>query len=87
MSCPVKVTVGNIQTISVTSSEQTAGVYISSPIVPLSIPYTGEYEFTPSETEQIIRVSGTTPSQNIKINPIPNNYGLITWNGAYLFIS
>ena len=87
MSCPVKVTVGSIQTVSVTSSEQTAGVCISSPIVPLSIPYTGEYEFNPSATAQKMRVTGTTPSQNIKINPIPNNYGLITWNGAYLLIS
>lgn len=87
MSCPVKVTVGDVQQVRVKTSDLTAGVYISSPIVPLSVPYTGEYEFTPSDTEQIINVSGKTPSQNIKINPIPNNYGLITWNGAYLFIS
>lgn len=87
MSCPVKVTVGDVQQVRVKTSDLTAGVYISSPIVPLSVPYTGEYEFTPSDTEQIINVSGKTPLQNIKINPIPNNYGLITWNGAYLFIS
>ena len=77
MLCPVKVTV----------AEQSAKVSISSPIVPLSIPYTGSYEFTPSATEQIISVGGKTPSQDIRINPIPNNYGLITWNGAYLHIS
>lgn len=87
MSCPVKVTVGDVQQVRVKTSDLTTGVYISSPIVPLSVPYTGEYEFTPSDTEQIINVSGKTPSQNIKINPIPNNYGLITWNGAYLLIS
>lgn len=87
MHCPIKVSVKVNDYVIVKQTEQTAGVRVSSPVIPLSIPYTGEYEFTPSETEQIIRVSGTTPSQNIKINPIPNNYGLITWNGAYLFIS
>lgn len=87
MHCPIKVSVKANDYVMVNQTEQTAGVSVSSPVVPLSIPYTGEYEFTPSETEQTIKVSGTTPSQNIKINPIPNNYGLITWNGAYLFIS
>lgn len=49
--------------------------------------YQGETEFTPSEDEQIIPVAGKSVLENIKINPIPNNYGLITWNGAILTVS
>lgn len=50
-------------------------------------PYTGEYEFTPSSNTQTIYVKDLTPTNNITINPIPNNYGLITWNGAALTVS
>lgn len=49
--------------------------------------YKGSYEFTPSEDEQTIEISGKTATHNITINPIPNNYGLITWNGSELTVS
>ena len=49
--------------------------------------YEGSYEFTPSEQTQTIEISGETATRNIVINPIPNNYGLITWNGATLTVS
>lgn len=28
-----------------------------------------------------------TTQQNIVINPIPSNYGLITWNGSVITVS
>lgn len=49
--------------------------------------YTGSYEFTPSAERQTIEIDQLTASQNITINPIPSNYGLITWNGATLTVS
>ena len=49
--------------------------------------YDGPYEFTPSQEEQTIQINGKTAVRNITINPIPNNYGLITWNGAVLTVS
>ena len=49
--------------------------------------YTGEYEFTPSDVAQTIQTENKTLTQNITINPIPSNYGLITWNGATLTVS
>ena len=49
--------------------------------------YTGAYEFTPSPETQTIEIEQLTASQNITINPIPNNYGLITWNGSTLTVS
>lgn len=58
--------------------------------VPITIetpPYMGEYNFTPTQEAQTVEISGLRATQNITINPIPQNYGLITWNGATLTVS
>jgi hypothetical protein len=49
--------------------------------------YHGEYEFTPSSQSQTIATAGLVLSENITIDPIPSNYGLITWNGSTLTVS
>ena len=49
--------------------------------------YTGEYEFTPGEEAQTIPIAEKTAVTDITINPIPQNYGLITWNGSTLMVS
>ena len=49
--------------------------------------YEGEYEFTPSDSPQIIPVKDKMATDDITINPIPSNYGLITWNGSTLTVS
>lgn len=57
--------------------------------VPASISavYTGEYEFTPTTETQVINIDHKEALQNITINPIPKNYGLVTYNGSILMIS
>ena len=50
-------------------------------------PYTGPTQITPSTTAQVLATKGTNVLSNITINPIPNNYGLITWNGSVLTVS
>lgn len=50
-------------------------------------PYEGEYVITPSGAVQILATKGKTAAQNITIQPIPQNYGLITWNGSILTVS
>lgn len=50
-------------------------------------PYEGPTTFTPTDQTQTILIAGQTPAENITINPIPSNYGLITWNGAVLTVS
>lgn len=50
-------------------------------------PYSGQYEWTPTQETQTIPISGKTAARNITINPIPSNYGLITWNGSTLTVS
>lgn len=51
------------------------------------VPYHGEYEVTPSSEEQILPTANTRLAHDIVINPIPSNYGLITWNGSVLTVS
>lgn len=50
-------------------------------------PYTGSYEYTPSADTQTIPILGKTATADIVINPIPNNYGLIGYNGSILTVS
>ena len=49
--------------------------------------YTGQTEITPSTTEQLLATAEKVVTRNIVINPIPSNYGLITWNGSTLTVS
>lgn len=49
--------------------------------------YEGEYIFTPERTAQTVQTAGKVLAENIIIKPIPNNYGLITWNGSILTVS
>jgi hypothetical protein len=50
-------------------------------------PYEGEYVITPSGAVQILATKDKKAAQNITIQPIPQNYGLITWNGSFLTVS
>ena len=56
-------------------------------VVDRSIIYDGAYEWTPSESVQTIEIANKKALTNITINPIPQNYGLITWNGSTLTVS
>lgn len=49
--------------------------------------YTGAVEVTPTNETQILNTNETYLTSNITINPVPNNYGLITWNGSILTVS
>lgn len=49
--------------------------------------YTGDTEITPSTERQILLTANSTVTSNIVVEPIPSNYGLITWNGSALTIS
>lgn len=59
-------------------------VKVSDYVYPL---YTGSIEVTPSAERQILPTINRTVTDNIVINPIPSNYGLITWNGSTLTVS
>ena len=49
--------------------------------------YEGSYTVVPTQEQQILLTNDTRMTDNVIIEPIPNNYGLITWNGSYLTVS
>ena len=49
--------------------------------------YDGSYEVTPSQTTQTLETLQKVLVENIVINPIPSNYGKITWDGSVLTVS
>lgn len=49
--------------------------------------YEGETTFTPSASAQVIPTRNLVMTEDITIEPIPSNYGKITWNGSYLTVS
>lgn len=49
--------------------------------------YHGIYEVTPSSETQILDTDTLILDGNITINPIPSNYGLISWDGSTITVS
>ena len=62
-----------------------AGEYV--PYVPRVSEYQGPYEVTPTGTAQVLPTDGLLMAHDLVIDPIPSNYGLVTWNGAVLTVS
>ena len=58
---------------------------IPNAILPPS--YEGPVEVTPSGEGQTLDTANLYMRDNITINPIPNNYGLITYDGANITVS
>lgn len=49
--------------------------------------YEGDYNVTPSDEAQVLETSGFRMTGDVTINPIPSNYGKISWNGSILTVS
>lgn len=78
------------QKVSVGIEPKTMGVALGDPVVKEYVdvePYTGSYEITPSADTQMLDVSGKRMLRPLTVNPVPSNYGLITWNGSFLTVS
>ena len=69
---------GESDSISIKASEGT-------PIV--SNPYTGATDVIPSEQVQTLETAGKELLRNITVQPIPSNYGKITYNGSTILVS
>lgn len=50
-------------------------------------PYEGEYEVTPSRETQVLETAELMMTAPVIVNPIPRNYGLITYNGFEILVS
>lgn len=78
------------QTLTVSFNNTQANISTSSQITRDYVdrdPYTGAYEVTPSAETQTLETENKRMTGNVTINPIPNNYGLITWNGSIITVS
>ena len=78
------------QTLTVSFNNTQANISTSSQITRDFVdrePYTGAYEVTPSGETQTLETENKRMTGNVTINPIPNNYGLITWNGSIITVS
>lgn len=49
--------------------------------------YTGEYEATPTRETQIFSTLGLRMTDDFIVLPIPENYGLIEWDGSAMTVS
>lgn len=47
-------------------------------------PYGGRYEVTPSEVEQVLPTRGKRMMSDITVNPIPDDYARMAWDGSIL---
>lgn len=85
----VPISVSSCQSeISLGVSEPTTVEMTVSGLVYVDYPqYEGETTVTPTQETQVLQTIGTLVTDNITINPIPNNYGLISWNGSVLTVS
>lgn len=84
---PMTVT-ANTGAVPMTVNPTTANLELALNVIYENAPaFAGAYEYTPTNSAQVIPILGRRATQNITINPIPSNYGLITWNGATLTVS
>lgn len=48
--------------------------------------YDGEYTVTPSEETQTLQTSGKRLNQDVIVEPIPSNYGRISYSGSVITV-
>lgn len=80
----------NPQTVTVSVEPSAFGINIGNPVARDYVerdPYEGDYEIIPSSEAQILSTKSKRMTADVVVNPIPQNYGLITWNGSYLTVS
>lgn len=78
------------QELTITITPPALGTSTGTPIARDFVerdPYTGEYTIIPSEEAQTIPVKDLRMTDDLTIEPIPQNYGLITWDGSTLLVS
>ena len=78
------------QSVSVSAAPQSFSTSPGNPITRDYVerdPYTGEYTITPGAAVQTLLTKDLRMTYNVTIEAIPENYGLITWNGSTLTVS
>ena len=87
MAITLTVNTNEAATLSIIGEDSVELNAESSIVIDRTVVYDGDYEWTPTEEAQTIEIANKKAVDNIIINPIPSNYGLITWNGSTLTVS
>ena len=78
------------QPVTVEANPATMGIDLGTPVARDFVerdPYTGTYAVTPSAEEQVLHTQYLRMTDDIVVAAIPQNYGLITWDGSSLTVS
>lgn len=82
---------GTLSAGATLSGSLATGVTVSGsltvPEIVMPPSYTGAYTVTPSAETQLLHTSDFYMQHDIEIEPIPENYGLITWDGHTITVS
>lgn len=76
--------------INVSVQAPTVGISTGIPVAREYVdrdPYTGAYTIEPTTIEQVLLTNGLRMTDNITVGAIPQNYGLVEWNGSTLTVS
>lgn len=89
IAIPMQVSVSQVNLpVSVAASQVEIGVGVAASYQMIEgETYEGSYEFTPTQETQTVPTADKVLLDDIIIHPIPQNYGLITWNGAVITVS
>lgn len=61
---------------------------LDGPVYSVGVPtYDGPQEVVPGRHAQVLRTDGTKVVGDIVVDPIPSNYGLVTWDGSVITVS
>ena len=80
----------NQQTVTISTSASEVAVGFENPVARELVdrdPYEGSYTITPTREAQVLPVTNLYMTGDLTVNPIPQNYRLITWDGSVLTVS
>lgn len=76
--------------VEINVNPKTAVIEIGNPVLREHVdtdPYTGPYIVTPTQSAQVLATEDLRMTQDLTINPIPSDWGHITWDGSVLTVS
>ena len=77
-----------VEVVPVLDGDVSVSAELSSQVRVTQYPdYSGAYEFVPTAETQTIPTDHLVLLDNIVIDPIPSNYGLISWDGVVITVS
>lgn len=82
----ISVTIGHPE-VSVSIGAPSVNVSTGTPIARDYVerdPYTGDYTVTPTEEAQTLATNGLRMTNDVTIEPVPQNYGRLTYSGGIL---